>query len=380
MPAAYLDALRFLKGWTRPKGDVRLREVWLDDDEEGSGGGGPPIAATLVEPSRSRLGPGGRPVGWVVLHGLTRPGREHASLLRFVRAVASTGGRVLIPEIREWTELHFAPERAQSIMRTAVRAMADDPANAPGGVILAGFSFGAPQALLLGSDPAYRTHLRGIVGWGGYADLDRTVRFHFTGEHTWKGETHQLRPDPYGRWVVGANTLPLSPQLPDPEPVAEALRELALDAGARSVMAWDPVMEGTKRYLRRRLPRRLRGLYDLFAPEGDALPDRDAAMELVDLVLPAARREMPLLDPLPLIEAVRVPVRLHHGRTDHLIPFTETLALAEALARRAPDLESGVTGLFSHSGGASRFPLVGTAREAFAFLQSLAGIFGMARG
>lgn len=375
MPGAWLDALRFLKGWIRPPGGLRVREVSAEPE-----GGGPPVPATRVEPPERTVSSSSAPVGWVLLHGLTRSGREHSSLVRFTRALAGTGGRVLIPEIHEWTRMRFAPERAQAVIRGAVRTMALDPGTAPGGVVLVGFSFGAPQALLAGSDPALRPHLRGVVGWGGYADLERTVRFHFTGEHGWKDERFHTRPDPYGRWVVGANCLPLSPELSESVPVADALRRLALEAGARQVMAGDPALEPMRDHLRRGLPRRLRPLYDVFAPPRGRKPDRAAALEVVDLMVPAARRSMPLLDPIPRVETLPVPVRLHHGRSDTLIPFTETLRLAEALASRAPQLRSGVTGLFAHSGGTPGGRLAARVREGPAFVGTLAGILELGRG
>ena len=59
------------------------------------------------------------------------------------------------------------------------------------------------------------------MGFGGYCDLERTLRFQFTGEHEWNGEAHSLRPDPYGRWIVGANYLTAVPGFEDSERVAQ---------------------------------------------------------------------------------------------------------------------------------------------------------------
>jgi hypothetical protein len=369
MPAPLFDALRFARGSLRPRADLRSREISVEPDD-----GGEAVPATLLEPEGEKLR-----TGWVVLHGLTRPGREHAALVRFTAAVASAGGRVLVPEIAEWTRMDFAPERAQGVIRGSVRKLAADPGSRPGGVVLVGFSFGAPQALLVGSDPGFGAFLRGIVGWGGYADLRRTILFQFTGNHEWKGEEHHLRPDPYGRWVVGANALRLDTPLGDTLPVADALRALAIEAGEQQVVAWDPRYEGLKRHLRRGLPRRLRPLYDIFVPPEGAEPDPAGARTVVEAMMPAVRREIPLLDPLRFVEGLPLPIRLLHPRTDHLIPFTESLRLAEALERRAPDLECVVTGLLGHSGrGAARGPL-GWGKEAIGLMRALTGIFELAR-
>jgi hypothetical protein len=333
------------------------------------------VPATLLEtPS-----PDGRPAdpvtGWVVLHGVTRPGRSHPSMVRFAQALATTGGRVLIPEIPEWTRLELAPDRAQEIIRGAVEWLATDPGTRSGGVVVVGFSFGAPQALLLASDPGLGSRVRGVVGWGGYADLARTFAFHLTGEHEWNGQHYRRDPDPYGRWVVGANALPLVAGFGDATPVADALRALAAHAGDHQIPAGDPALDSLKVSLRVGLPRRYRPLFDLFAPPAGQIPPADEARQLVEIIIPAARRAMPLLDPLRMIEGIRVPVRLLHARSDRLIPFTETLALADALERRAPDLKTGVTGLFGHSGGAGDGGPLTQLQSGAGFLKALRTVF-----
>jgi len=161
--------------------------------------------------------------------------------------------------------------------------------------------------------------------------------------------------------------------------VARALRGLAVEAGERGIPAWDPIYDALKEHLRRGIPRRLRGLFDLFAPPTGTDPDPRAAREMVDLMVPAARREMPLLDPLRMIEGIRVPVRLIHARTDHLIPFTETLALAHALRHRAPDLEPHLTGLFQHSGTSEGGSVLERLKGVVEFGRTLTAVFEAGR-
>jgi dienelactone hydrolase len=375
MSSPVLDTVRFARGWLRPPSDLRSRSIMVPVDGDDDA-----VPATLME----RTGPepsnqGDPPVGWVVLHGITRPGRYHPALLRFARSLASTGGRVLIPEIPEWTRMDLAPQRAQAIIRSAVDHLASAPETAPGGVGLVGFSFGAPQALYTAADPGFTTRIRGVVGWGGYSDLSRTVRFQLTGEFEWEGRSYHLEPDPYGRWIVGANILPLVSGFDETTPVADALRALATEAGDRQIPASDSSFDSLITQLRVGLPRRFRPLFDLFAPPSGRRPPNDEANRLVELMAPAARRELPLVDPLRMIEAIRVPVRLLHSRSDQLIPFTETLAMADALSRRAQDMEVNVTGLFGHSGKGGTGGVVRGARESLGFLRALTSVFEIGR-
>jgi hypothetical protein len=364
-----LQALRFARHWSAPRKDLLETELSLPSD-----GHGERIPASLLTRS------GTRPrTGWVVLHGITRPGRKHSELLRFARALASAGGRVLVPEIPPWTCLRFEPLRAQEILARAVRGLAISPETAPGGVILVGFSFGGPQALLAASATELAPHLKGVVSWGGYGSLDRAVDFQFSGEHRWEGRKEALRPDPYGRWVVGANCLTLVPGLEDRDQLASALHRLAAEAGDRRVPPLDPGLDPLKVELRRRMAPRDRDLFDLFAPSWDQDPDPEAGRELGRAMAEAARRESPLLDPVPGMGEIGPGVRLLHGRSDRLIPYTETLHLEEALRNRTRDLDARITGLFAHSGQEGGGGLTSRVREGANFIRVLTSVFDLDR-
>jgi pimeloyl-ACP methyl ester carboxylesterase len=273
-------------------------------------------------------------------------------------ALASTGARVLIPEIRQWRELDLAPEPAQRVLRSAVHWLATSPGTESGGVMLVGFSFGGPQAILAASDPDFSRELRGVLAWGSYADLERTLRFQFTGEHAYAGIDYREAPDPYGRWVVAANCLPHTPGKEDAGDVASALRGLAARAGDLQIPASDPSLEPVRQEMRAEVADERKELFDLFAPPmaekgGSFSPETacNRTLSLIRSMSAGARAAEPLLDPIARIEKIMVPVRLLHGKGDVLIPFTETLALADQLRPRTQDLKVGITGLFAHSGG-----------------------------
>lgn len=314
--------------------------------------------------------------GWVVLHGITRPGRRHPTLLRFARSLASTGSAVLIPEIPEWRALELAPEAAVPTIKAAVLALDARAETAPGRTGVIGFSFGAPQALIAAADPALKGHLAGVVGFGGYADLERTFRFQFTGEHDWEGKAQRVRPDPYGRWVVGANYLTRVPGMEHAEDVATALRRLASAAGEKQIPSWDPIHEPVKQAVRQDVAAERRWIFDLFAPPADGEPDPEPSRPLVRAMAKDVLENVPLIDPRPFLDRIDVPVRLLHGRDDHLIPYSETLRLRQAFPSDA-DVEVWITGLFSHSQGARPGSRWSSAREGLHFMRALRGIFAL---
>jgi len=346
------------------KARLVTEEVEIDRD-------GMVVPATLVRPDSKGPWP-----AWVVLHGITRPGRTHAQLVRFTRAMASTGSAVLVPEVPEWRELDLAPDRTGPTIRSAMDLLLARPDIRGDRFGLMGFSFGAPQALAAAGDPNIARHLKGVVGFGGYCDLERTLVFQFTGRHEWKGEVFHTRPDPYGRWIAGANYLTAIPDHEHMSDVAEALCTLAAGAGDRGVVAWDPSFDEDKVALRQELPSGHREIFDLFAPPSNAEPDPEPAEAMAHALAVAARRVDPQVEPLPRLDGVRVPVHLLHGRYDRLIPFSEVLRLEQALPAAAPS-RATITTLFAHS-SQDRFPgpIQGT-KEALLFLKAMRGVMGL---
>lgn len=311
-----------------------------------------------------------------MLHGVTRPGRRHATLARFTRSLAATGCAVAVPEVPEWRDLKLAPDITLPTVRASMRMLTDEVGIAPGRLGLVGFSFGAPQALSAVTHEDVRRSIGGVVAFGGYYDLERTVRFQFTGEHEIDGVLHRLQPDPYGRWVVGANYLTRIPGYEEAGDVAAALHRLAAEAGDRGIMSWDAELDPLKQELRKPLTSDESGIFDLFAPPAATEPPTREALDMATALATAAPRVDPGVSPTDTFCRVARPVHLLHGRRDRLIPYSEGLRLGRALPHDML-LRSTVTSLFGHSGrDPSPGPMEG-AREGVVFLRALGGILGL---
>jgi acetyl esterase/lipase len=362
-----LPLLHFAREYTRPGSRPVQREETSYERE------GERLGASVYSP-----GGAGKRAGWVVLHGLTVPGRDHPSLERFARALAATGCIVMVPDIPEWRGLRVAAAITIPTIRAAIRRLAELPQVDAERVGLLGFSFGATQAIVAAADPSLDGVLRGLAAWGGYRDLQRLFRFGITGEHELDGVAYQLDPDPYGRWIMGSNYLTGIPGFEDYQDVSAALRELAMESGRRRVYAWDPSYDPMKQSLRTEIDRTHREVYDLFAPlAGRPVHDLPRAHEIARELANAALRAEPLLDPGPALAALRTRILVAHGRDDRLVPFTESLRLAREVP--APRLvRCSITALFAHSGGADKgLGGLGLARETARFLRLLQGIINL---
>jgi pimeloyl-ACP methyl ester carboxylesterase len=349
--------LRYARAWIATPEDVAEDEIRLDRD-------GTMVPATLVRP-RS---PGKAAPAWVVMHGITRPGRAHLQLVRFTRAVASAGLATIVPEVPEWRRLSLAPHLSAPTIAAAIRGLRDTGVvrDEPVGVI--GFSFGAPHTIAACGAPGLEGQIAGACGFGGYCSLETTFRFMMTGRHGWDGARHDLRPDPYGRWIAAANYLTGVPDHEDAEDVADALLRLAAHAGDVGAPSWNALYDPTIRELRAEIAEPRRQLFDLFARPSDSEAIGADADGLAEGLAAAARQADPLIDPADALGAVRCPVHVLHGRGDNLIPFTEAFRLAEAL--RNTDVQLTVTRLFGHSGQGA-FPVARALREVPRFARAL---------
>jgi pimeloyl-ACP methyl ester carboxylesterase len=320
---------------------------------------------------------GGRNLpGWVVLHGITRPGRFHPTLLRFVRALASSKAAVLVPQIPEWVDLRLEPERTLPSVRAALDGLRSLPSTSDGPYGLIGFSFGAPQVMIAAAHQDISDQLAGVIGFGGYCDIEKMVRFQMTGRFDWGGATHHLRPDPYGRWIMGGNHLTSIPEYRDAQDVSDALWHLAVEAGERRILAWDPSYDTLKEQLREQVSKDRREIFDLFAPPSDSEPMEAEAKRITPLLTRAAIEAAPLLDPLPFLNRVEIPVQLLHGRNDRLIPYTETLRLEAAFPEESR-VDVTITALMEHSEQGGRLASIGKEiSEGGKLLRSLRRLLG----
>lgn len=368
-----IRTLRYARSW-KAGADIVTEETSFERD-------GVAMPATIYLPARHR----GELPGWIALGGISRMGRFHPQLVRFAGALASSGAAVLVPEIPEWRELQVSPEPAEPTIRGCLDTLASRTDVRPGKVGLIGFSFGAPQVAIAAAEQDLAPRVAGIVLFGGYCSLERTLHYQFTGRHGWKGLDHELVPDPYGRWVVGANHLTDVPGYEGSGALAAALHRLACAASDQRVPAWDRHHDALIDSLRGELPASDRATFDIFAtPTTGERPAHEPCAAMAQAMTAACRRVEPRLDPASYLAGVDLPTRLIHGRGDRLIPFTECLRLHDGLPLSARSGRT-VTGLFSHTADRDDGSLLGRAWETATFFQVLRGLintvpthFGMA--
>jgi alpha-beta hydrolase superfamily lysophospholipase len=278
--------------------------------------GGEQRAADLYHASQ------GARAGIVLVPGVAARGRRDARVIAIANTLARLDFTVLVPDM--------PGVRSVRMRSTDVREVADSfawlasrPALAPPGHIgIAGFSYGAGPVLLAALQPDIRDRTNFILAVGGYYSLENVVTYLTTG--------HYRIDQPAG--AVAAATRRL---LPHPYSVAAFIRS-NLDLLERSV----------DRGFFRRYAEHVAGDYSdedepvpaRLAPDAQAFYDlltnhRPARVPaLLDRLSVRMRTELEGINPAAQnLSGLRADVILLHGRSDNLIPYTESIALADAL-------------------------------------------------
>ncbi len=278
---------------------------------------------------------------FIVVPGVHGGGVEEPRLAQLTTRLAGAGHLVLSLPLPDLRALRIVG-RATDQIEDAVLWMTDDPALAPQGTVgLIGISFGGGLTVVAAGRPAVADRIDRVVSFGGHSDLPRVVRYLCTG--VLPDGTLQPAHD-YGGAILLLGALA---HLVPPEQVAP------LEQGIRAFL--DASMaDGRQRADAASLFQYARQLGEtLPEPARSIMRDVNArdGTRLGPLMLPFAETIAgdPALSaersPLP-----RAPVFLIHGRTDTVIPQTETTSLAAHLqAQGHSDVTSLLTPAVSHA-------------------------------
>ena len=270
------------------------------------------------------LSPEAARAGIVLVPGVVPAGKDDPRLVALAHTLARLRFAVLVPDLVGLRHL--------KVRRTDVREVADAfayllsrPELVPEGRAgIAGFSYGAGPVVLAGLEPDIHAQVRFILALGGYYDLKSIVTYFTTGYYKddATGRWRYLKPRPYAAWVFGLSNADLFVRPADRKRLRDYLKKLAETDNSDE-------------------PLPLQGL----APDAQALQDLlindDPAQvpTLIDRLSPAMRAELEGLNPAAHdLSGLEAQVILLHGRSDNIIPYTESVSLAQALPSEQVEL------------------------------------------
>jgi len=273
-------------------------------------------AADLYRP------PQGARAGIVLVPGVAARGWRDARVVAIANTLARLDFAVLVPDMPGVRRFRMRSSDVREVA-DSFAWLASRPAIAPPGHIgIAGFSYGAGPVLLGALQPDIRDQVHFVLAVGGYYSLENVVTYLTTGYYrvdqpagTAASTTGQLSPHPYSEAAFIRSNLDLLER-----PVDRGFfQDYAAYITGDRIDGDEPVPV--------KLAPDAQAFYNLLT---NHLPAQVPA--LLDRLSPRMRTELEGINPAAHdLSRLRADVILLHGRSDNLIPYTESIALADAL-------------------------------------------------
>ncbi|MBE0596472.1 MAG: alpha/beta hydrolase [Desulfuromonadales bacterium] len=259
--------------------------------------------------------PAGTVAALLLLPGAAEEGKNDPRLVAFAETLARARFAVVVPDLPSLRRQRVEAGNIQEMV-DAFSWMISRPELAPagrGGMVA--FSYAVGPAILAAMESDIRQRVQMVFAIGGYFDLSETLAFITTGWFRHRGGWRQLEPNAYGTWVFVLGNLHRIEDEQD-RALLRAMTERKMDDPAAPVddLAAPLGPEGLAVYalLVNRDPRRT----PLLLRE---LPSSIRA-EIAALDLAGAR-----------LERLSAQLLLVHGYDDDIIPFSQSVQLAQAV-------------------------------------------------
>jgi len=261
--------------------------------------------------------PAHRPeAGLLLIPGAAERGKDDPRLTAFARTLARARFRVLVPDLPGLRRLQISAENVDEVSATFRYLISGRDFPAPERAGIGAFSYAVGPVVLAASQKDLASQVDFILGVGGYFDLEDVLTFATTGYYRADGQWWYLEPNAYGKWVFVLGNLKHLPDAAD----RRALRKLAEwhladGAGPRPKVTLGEDAHAVYRLVTNSDPSRVPGLIEQ---------------------LPAGVRQA--IDQLDLanknLSRLAAELILVHGRNDPVIPYTQSLALEEAVPNK----------------------------------------------
>jgi|LUMD01.1.fsa_nt_gb acetyl esterase/lipase len=267
----------------------------------------------------------------IIYPGASPAAEEHEAVNVLARALASAGIRTFLPRIPDLKEVLVREESVEHIINVylAVEVREDvDPAR----IVGSGVSFGGSLFIKACLDNRLKGKPAAVFSYGSYFDFSEGLQFSMTGACSDGENEYHIEPHDWGRIAFFHNYLEHLDEPCNPENIHRYLLDEVANDGE----------EGES-------------LYETFPEEDRAVIDKivsdqsEEAVAMAENVLKKIEPMVARLSPSTFLDKIDFPVHLMHGANDNMIPFTETVRFAKALAENGGEVHSFVSYLYSHS-------------------------------
>lgn len=291
-----------------------LLKKWTPDPEKY------PLSFTVAD--RTYQGDLYRPevvkAGLLLIPGAAEQGRDDPRLIAFATSLARVGFAVLVPELTGLRKLQVGPVNITEICHAFSWLIAQPELAPEGRAGMAAFSYAVGPVLLASLEERIREQVRFIFGVGGYYDLEGVLTFFTTGYYIHEDEWHYLEPLDYGKWAFVLSNIHKLEDTQDRRLFYEmAKRKQAYPKASVADLAKQLDEEG-------------HALYSLVVNQ-----DPLQVSSLLKALPTRIRQDLAALNPAEKdLSRLSANLILVHGFEDPMIPFTQSLSLAEAVPEK----------------------------------------------
>jgi pimeloyl-ACP methyl ester carboxylesterase len=251
----------------------------------------------------------------ILVPGVAEEGKDDPRLVQLAMSLARARFAVLVPDMPNVRQLRVGPRDIRDIADAAVWLAGQTELARSGKVGIAAASYAVGPAILASLEPDAADRIRFILGIGGFFDLESSITFLTTGCFRLPDGAWECRePNDYSKWVFVLSNLE---RIADPGD-RDRLERIAL----RRLESPGMPIPSTA--------------IDLMNREGAAIlrllvnEDPQAAPRLLAQLPEAIRRDWEQLSPSTAdLSRLQARLLLIHGRDDDMVPYTESVALAE---------------------------------------------------
>lgn len=259
----------------------------------------------------------GTRAGIVLVPGMVPRGKDDSRIVALAHTLARLQFAVLVPDLQGPRHYRVRAHDVREVADAFRHLRSRKDLVPQGRVGIAGFSYGAGPVLLAALEPDIRDKVDFVVTLGGYYNLHTIVTYFTTGNFKTEpdGDWQYLQPSPYNKWVFTLSNADLVERHAD----RASLQTLAHD----SLEYGEVVSAGSSA----NLAPDAQALYRLITNE-----DPNQVPALIQRLPASILTELEGLNPASRdLTTLQAEVILVHGRSDTMIPYSESLALAQAL-------------------------------------------------
>ena len=256
----------------------------------------------------------GKHPGILLNHGVIDTGKDDPRLRRFAEILCRSGFAVFIPDFTGMRSFRIAPSDIDEVQAAFEYFISLENYIFPQSSGLFGFSYGAGPTIHAACRPAMRDKVRFLMAFGAYYDLKNVLSFMASGKFEFEGKKYFREPQEYGKWVFLANNLDLVVS-PEDRSILQSILQAKLQDEKAPIDHFLPLLgqEGK----------------NILALLSHADPSQTE--KLIQKLPPRLQAYIESLSVGPVMNQLSAELILAHGREDDMIPFTETLRLAQSV-------------------------------------------------